>query len=850
MVVHIGINGFGRIGRIIFRKCFESSDLEVAAINDPAVDTDYICYLIKFDSTHGRFSNNLMFTANEININDKKIKVFHEKLPSNIPWHAAGVHYVVEASGMFTNREKASSHLASGSVKRVIVTAPSVDIPMMILGVNEEKINTEQKVISCASSTLYCLAPLIKVLEDNYGISEGFITSIHAMTPSLKPLDGLCLKGKHWRDHRSILQNIIPAATGACKALGKIIPQVKNKMTGLAFRVPIVNVSVLDVTIRLNSNTTMEDIINCIEKESQSTMKNIINTSSEEVVSSDFLGDINSCILDKNSSLQLTPKFFKLICWYENEYSYACRVVDSIMYSEKCFKFENIFNKRNEQFISNRLFLESNISFINEQILIVPSCKTQNKSNLLLSMSQDNNFRKKQFKTTQACRFYECIKSGVSEDEKKNEIFEIWNDDVKDRQPRVKENIQYNTFCHSCITVKPPDKTPCISKESTPLEDKEEFARMKHNTNTFLNKPIRQNYQVNVSEDRVGDKSNRNYKNRPISADHVPCKNKFHTDILKANNTPKDDKSHIGVTSSKFDFELIESKLANNNKNKLIDENELNKNLISETRNIETKTDTIHNYLDYHKLSTGDNGQENNNIQIVEHITNIEYTETPSSNPNTSNIIDDKDDQNNKIYNLESENDNKNSITIEIDEGSCKSHETTLSEINEQNNYKTDTRTENNQILNTKKHLQKKILAGIVTSLSAETILIGNELQSLSAININNNVSNVDRLGNHSDIYDKLESVSGTDSEDSFQIKERKSQVLKITDLTTSLEDLARLDKICKIIEISDELSDKLFSVLDTNNSDFRRNNWSFKDLCERLKLDEFYNNVFGCSKF
>ncbi|XP_062531113.1 glyceraldehyde-3-phosphate dehydrogenase isoform X6 [Bombyx mori] len=277
MVTKLGINGFGRIGRIIFRTCLLHNELEVAAINDPAIDAEYICYLIKFDSTHGKFSGTVTRNDdNEIIVDGRPIKIFREKLPSSIPWQSAGVQYVIESSGMFTSLEKASGHLRSVRVKRVIVTAPSVDVPMLILGVNDGEICSDMKVLSCASSTLYCLAPVIKILEDNYGVSEGFVTSIHAMTPSLKPLDGLCLRGKHWRDHRSIHQNIIPAATGACKALGKIMPQVKDKLTGLAFRVPIVNVSVLDISIRLCKETTWQDILKKIEEAGRSKMENII----------------------------------------------------------------------------------------------------------------------------------------------------------------------------------------------------------------------------------------------------------------------------------------------------------------------------------------------------------------------------------------------------------------------------------------------------------------------------------------------------------------------------------------------------------------------------------------------
>ncbi|XP_047992123.1 glyceraldehyde-3-phosphate dehydrogenase-like isoform X3 [Leguminivora glycinivorella] len=250
MVIKVGINSFGRIGRVIFRTCTEHEDIEVSAINDPAIDLEYMCYLMKFDSTHGKFPGTVLHEGDVIKVNGHSIKVFHHKAPADIPWQDAGVQYVVEASGMFTSVGKASGHLTSVGVRRVVITAPSADAPMLILGVNENTIQPDMKVVSCASSTLYCLAPIIKVLEDAFGVDDGFVTSIHAMTPSLKPLDGLCVRGKHWRDHRSIVQNIIPAATGACRALGKIIPNCKDKLAGLAFRVPVVNGSVLDMTLR------------------------------------------------------------------------------------------------------------------------------------------------------------------------------------------------------------------------------------------------------------------------------------------------------------------------------------------------------------------------------------------------------------------------------------------------------------------------------------------------------------------------------------------------------------------------------------------------------------------------
>ncbi|KAG7312265.1 hypothetical protein JYU34_001737 [Plutella xylostella] len=335
MVVKVGINGFGRIGRVVFRTCLENENIQIAALNDPAINVEYIAYLIKFDSTHGRFKGTVTHTETEVIIDGKKIKVYHEKLPVTIPWADTGTKYVVEASGLFTTLERACGHLRSASVRRVLVTAPSADVPMFIVGVNEHTMRSDHKVVSCASSTLYCLAPIIKILQDVFGVEEGFVTSIHAMTPSLKPLDGLCLRGKHWRDHRSILQNIIPANTGACKALPRIIPQIKDKLQGIAFRVPIVNVSVLDISVRLSSDTSLPIIVKHVDLAGRTTMKNIIKTSSEEAVSSDFIGDSCSCIVDVNSCLQLKSNFYKIVCWYENEYSYACRIVDMILLSEK-----------------------------------------------------------------------------------------------------------------------------------------------------------------------------------------------------------------------------------------------------------------------------------------------------------------------------------------------------------------------------------------------------------------------------------------------------------------------------------------------------------------------------------
>ncbi|CAH2984003.1 unnamed protein product [Chilo suppressalis] len=467
-MIYLGINGFGRIGRVILRACLQKPDFEITAINDPAIDVQYICYLIKYDSTHGKFNGSVSHNKDEIIVNDKRIKIFHEKLPANIPWHAAGVHYVVESSGMFTTMEKASGHLANESVRRVIVTAPSVDVFMLILGVNDDKLHTGQKVISCASSTMYCLAPIVKVLEDSFGVADGFVTSIHAMTPSLKPLDGLCLRGKvkHWRDHRSIHQNIIPAMTGACKALGKIIPKAKDKLCGLAFRVPIVNVSVLDITIRLNSNTTLQQIIQKVDKASNTELKGIIRISADNAVSSDFIGETHSCILDANSSLQLKANFFKLVCWYENEYSYACRVIDTIIFADNKFSYANTISN-----ISNTEDNAQQTVFCHDE-----SCLKR----------KDRQFVLKKPISSQLCSNTQPL---VNKDAKnENELYKIWKDEKSTSKPGLRQN--ENCFFHSCIAITPRNIEQMDSMKAQDRLEllKKEFSKMVNVTESLLKK--------------------------------------------------------------------------------------------------------------------------------------------------------------------------------------------------------------------------------------------------------------------------------------------------------------------------------------------------------------------------
>ncbi|XP_018324394.1 glyceraldehyde-3-phosphate dehydrogenase-like [Agrilus planipennis] len=324
----VGINGFGRIGRLVLRAALEK-DVDVVAINDPFLDRDYMVYLFKFDSTHGRFIGDVSTDEDSIVINGKKIRVFNKRDPSDIPWGEAGVEYVVESTGVFTTIDKASAHLCGGA-KRVIITAPSCDAPMFVCGVNLDAYDPSMKVISNASCTTNCLAALVKVIDDNFGIAEGLMTTIHAIAANQRTVDGP--SGKLWRDGRSAQQNIIPASTGAAKAIGKIIPKMNGKLTGMAFQVPVPDVSVLDLTIRLEIPAKYEDIANAVKMAAEGDMKGIIDYTEDEVVSSDFIGNSHSCVFDAAAGIPLNETFVKLIAWYDNEYGFSHRIVDLIKY--------------------------------------------------------------------------------------------------------------------------------------------------------------------------------------------------------------------------------------------------------------------------------------------------------------------------------------------------------------------------------------------------------------------------------------------------------------------------------------------------------------------------------------
>jgi len=326
--IRVGINGFGRIGRLVLRASLSHSNLVVVAVNDPFLDPDYMRYLFEYDSVHMRFKGTVeVNTNNHLVVNGHEITVFTERDPANIDWKSVGADYVVESSGVFTSVEKASGHLKGGA-KKVIISAPSEDAPMFVVGVNENEYKKEYNVISNASCTTNCLAPLARVIHEKFGIVEGLMTTIHAATATQAVVDAPNKKNR--RLGRSTGNNIIPSSTGAAKAVGVVLPSLKGKLTGMSFRIPTLDVSVVDLTCKLAKETTYDEIKKAIKEASETYLKGILGYTEEEVVSNDFLGDSRSSIFDANAGIMLNPTFVKLVSWYDNEWGYSNRVLDLI----------------------------------------------------------------------------------------------------------------------------------------------------------------------------------------------------------------------------------------------------------------------------------------------------------------------------------------------------------------------------------------------------------------------------------------------------------------------------------------------------------------------------------------
>ncbi|MDD4817837.1 MAG: type I glyceraldehyde-3-phosphate dehydrogenase [Victivallaceae bacterium] len=328
-MIKIGINGFGRIGRLVFRAAQSRKDVKVVAIND-LLDVDYIAYMLKYDSVHGKFDGTIEVIDGQLVVNGNKIRISAEKDPADLKWDEVGADYVVESTGLFLTREKAEAHLKAGA-KKVVMSAPSKDdTPMFVMGVNNKKMTKDMDIVSNASCTTNCLAPITKVLNDNFGVVEGLMTTIHAATATQKTVDGP--SKKDWRGGRGILGNIIPSSTGAAKAVGKVIPELNGKLTGMSFRVPTPDVSVVDLTCRLAKPATYAEICAAMKKASEGELKGILGYTADSVVSTDFTSDPHTSIFDEKAGIALNDNFVKIVSWYDNEWGYSNKVVDLICY--------------------------------------------------------------------------------------------------------------------------------------------------------------------------------------------------------------------------------------------------------------------------------------------------------------------------------------------------------------------------------------------------------------------------------------------------------------------------------------------------------------------------------------
>jgi len=329
MAVKVGINGFGRIGRLAFRAAMANDNVEVMGINDPFIAPDYMVYMLTYDTVHGRFDGTAEYKDNAIVVNGKEIKVYDKMNPEEIPWGECGADYIIESTGVFKDIESAGKHFKGGA-KKVVISAPSGDAPMFVMGVNHKEYTSDMNVVSNASCTTNCLAPLAKVVDDNFGIVEGLMTTVHATTSTQKTVDGP--SKKDWRGGRGAAFNIIPSSTGAAKAVGKVIPKLNGKLTGMAFRVPTADVSVVDLTVRLAKPTTYDEIKAKMKEAAEGELKDILGYTEDMVVSSDFITDPRTSIFDANAGIMLSDTFVKLVSWYDNEWGYSNKIIDLIEY--------------------------------------------------------------------------------------------------------------------------------------------------------------------------------------------------------------------------------------------------------------------------------------------------------------------------------------------------------------------------------------------------------------------------------------------------------------------------------------------------------------------------------------
>lgn len=328
MSIKIGINGFGRIGRLVFRAGLSRDDVEFVGIND-LITSDYMAYMLKYDTIHGKFEGTVDSTEDTLIVDGKAIKVFSERDPANLPWGELGVDYVVESTGLFTTIEKASAHIKAGA-KKVVISAPSSDAPMFVMGVNNTSYDSSMNVVSNASCTTNCLAPIAKVLHDKFGITDGLMTTVHSTTATQKTVDGV--SAKDWRGGRAASGNIIPSSTGAAKAVGKVIPDLNGKLTGMSMRVPTLDVSVVDLTVNLAKGASYEEICQAMKDASEGELKGILGYTEDAVVSSDFIGDARTSIFDAKAGIALTDTFVKVVSWYDNEWGYSNKVLDLAVY--------------------------------------------------------------------------------------------------------------------------------------------------------------------------------------------------------------------------------------------------------------------------------------------------------------------------------------------------------------------------------------------------------------------------------------------------------------------------------------------------------------------------------------